>query len=886
MNLTKKYMQYFFNLLIVVSLCLMGPNSALAQSLPQALGEEVSPPLSPDLTWKDLGNIQKNVHGNGQVMALNGTMFESANFNSEKLDSVFEYYSAENLQSLGWEFVGGIGVDLTYVHTSGRYLTVQIAKCEKSGTDFCVNVWQSIDIRGTTAATAPSVAALIAFNKISPTNGAAIPFPSTTYSLLTWGDAQKASTDRYQYCIDETNNSNCDANNWITRNSLYSGGPGEFAVVAGHTYYWQVRLRDADTYANNGTWWSFKVATSYPVVKSILRFIPSSSATTAVASVAFAVTFDSSVTGVDVSDFTLTAVEVTGASVTGIGGSGTTYTVLVNTGTGSGTIRLNVVDDDTIKDSLNRPLGGTGVANGNFNLGELYTFDRTPPTVLSSVPVTPGINLNKITYTVTFSESVTGVTTDDFLLTTTGTVDGATITAVSGSGSVYTVTVKTGTGTGTIRLDVVAANGSILDALINALTVPFSAGTAYTLTRNLEVYSQANTVGRYTLGATQSLRDNFASEDNGPLKVLSMTPTSIMASERVLYKVNGVDTSYSEMMGVPASLVNTTYWFPWYNNVTLDTQLRLANVSGVLVSVHVYVGGVEMTSSGSPFALSASGAGQSVRVSFAGVNNGPVRVVSNVAIVASERVLYKVNGVDTSFTEMMGLPASQLDTTYWFPWYNNVTLDTQLRLANVSGAAASVQVSVGGTPVPGSPFSLTATGAGQSTRVSFAGVNDGPVEVVSTQAIVASERVLYNVNGVDTSYSEMLGLPAGQLTTTYWLPWYNNTTLDTQLRLANVSGSTASVQVFVGGVEMVSSPFSLTAGLSTRVSFTGVNSGPVKIVSNVAIVASERVLYKVNGVDTSFTEMMALPDSQLNSTFWFPWYNNVTLDTQLRFAAP
>ena len=49
------------------------------------------------------------------------------------------------------------------------------------------------------------------------------------------------------------------------------------------------------------------------------------------------------------------------------------------------------------------------------------------------------------------------------------------------------------------------------------------------------------------------------------------------------------------------------------------------------------------------------------------------------ARVAAEGVIYKVNGVNTSFSEMMALPASQLDTTYWLPWYNNVELDTQLR---------------------------------------------------------------------------------------------------------------------------------------------------------------------------------------------------------------
>jgi hypothetical protein len=88
---------------------------------------------------------------------------------------------------------------------------------------------------------------------------------------------------------------------------------------------------------------------------------------------------------------------------------------------------------------------------------------------------------------------------------------------------------------------------------------------------------------------------------------------------------------------------------------------------------------------------------------------------------------------------------------------------------------------------------------------------------------------------------------------------------------------------------MVGSPFTLTAsgdGQSTRVSFAGINSGPVRIVSDVPIVAAERVIYTVNGTRTSFSEMMALPNSQLNTTYWLPWYNNVDLDTQLRFGVP
>ena len=75
-------------------------------------------------------------------------------------------------------------------------------------------------------------------------------------------------------------------------------------------------------------------------------------------------------------------------------------------------------------------------------------------------------------------------------------------------------------------------------------------------------------------------------------------------------------------------------------------------------------------------------------------------------------------------------------------------------------------------------------------------------------------------------------------------------------------------------------------GASTRQSFAAINGGPVKIVSDQKIVAAERVIYRVNGTNTSYSELMALPIHQLDTIYWLPWYNNVDLDTQLRFGVP
>ena len=394
--------------------------------------------------------------------------------------------------------------------------------------------------------------------------------------------------------------------------------------------------------------------------------------------------------------------------------------------------------------------------------------------------------------------------------------------------------------------------------------------------QNLKVFVAGALQESYYVLPHKSTRVSYAGVNKGPVSVASTNNSSILAAERVVYKVNNVPTSFSEMMGLPDSQVDTTYWLPWYNNKDLNTQLRIANVSAADANVQITIGGVSISS----FTLPA---GKSTRKSFPGIDKGAVKIESDQDIVAAERVIYRVNGVDTSFSEMMAMPESQLDTVYWLPWYNSKDLDTQLRIANVSTSDATVHVSIGSTPVTGSPFIIP---VGQSIRKSFPGHDRGPVKIESNVDIVASERVIYKVNNVPVSFSEMMALPNSQLDTTYWLPWYNSKDLNTQLRIANVSGSTATVHIRIRGVEVTGSPFTIPAGASKRLTFPGIDKGPVQIESDVDVVAAERVIYTVNGKPTSFSEMMGLPNHVLDTIYWLPWYNNKELDTQLRFGIP
>jgi hypothetical protein len=221
---------------------------------------------------------------------------------------------------------------------------------------------------------------------------------------------------------------------------------------------------------------SYAIDKTAPTVVSSVR---SGVSPTNAASVNYTVTFSEAVTGVDSADFVLsTTGTLSGASVGTVAGSGSTYTVPVNTGSGSGDLRLDVSVGATVTDSA-----GNSLANRPFTTGESYAIDKTAPTVVSIVRagVSPTYAAS-VNYTVTFSEAVTGVDSADFVLSTTGTISGASVGTVAGSGSTYTVPVNTGTGDGDLRLDVLASAG-ISDMVGNALTIPFTGGESYTVDR-------------------------------------------------------------------------------------------------------------------------------------------------------------------------------------------------------------------------------------------------------------------------------------------------------------------------------------------------------------------------------------------------------------------
>ncbi|MFZ5923061.1 MAG: choice-of-anchor Q domain-containing protein [Chloroflexota bacterium] len=118
-----------------------------------------------------------------------------------------------------------------------------------------------------------------------------------------------------------------------------------------------------------------------PVVQSITR---AEASPTSAAHVDFTVTFSEPVTGVDLADFTLaTTGGVSNPTLSGLSGAGSSYTVTVATGSGNGTIRLDVPATAVVTDLAGNPLDGLP-----FAVGLAYTIDKD--LVFTSASTTDG----------------------------------------------------------------------------------------------------------------------------------------------------------------------------------------------------------------------------------------------------------------------------------------------------------------------------------------------------------------------------------------------------------------------------------------------------------------------------------------------------------------
>ncbi|SIT12263.1 T9SS type B sorting domain-containing protein [Belliella pelovolcani] len=160
----------------------------------------------------------------------------------------------------------------------------------------------------------------------------------------------------------------------------------------------------------------------------------------------------------------------------------------------------------------------------NFNLDH-FTYGPpffpvdTDPTEVTSIFLTgtPPSNANSIVFVVNFSKTALNVSTDDFQLTTTGTVVG-TVSSVSGSGSSYSVTVSGISGDGSLRLDL-RSGTNISNENGNTGTPAFTSGQLHFVSPCFIETFEDETIGSKTFtgnGLTFSLLGNWEVQQETP----------------------------------------------------------------------------------------------------------------------------------------------------------------------------------------------------------------------------------------------------------------------------------------------------------------------------------------------------------------------------------
>jgi hypothetical protein len=174
--------------------------------------------------------------------------------------------------------------------------------------------------------------------------------------------------------------------------------------------------------------------------------------------ITFAVTFSKPVTGFTASDVLFTGSTAGGTLAALVTGSGADYTVAVSGMTTNGTVVASIPAAAAIDAGSQPNAASTSTDN-------TVQFTAGPPTVTinqATGQVDPS-SAASITFTVQFSEPVTGFSATDILFTG-STATGTLVAVVSGTGPLYTVTVTGMTGSGTVVVSIPAAAATDGDA--------------------------------------------------------------------------------------------------------------------------------------------------------------------------------------------------------------------------------------------------------------------------------------------------------------------------------------------------------------------------------------------------------------------------------------
>jgi prepilin-type processing-associated H-X9-DG protein len=419
---------------------------------------------------------------------------------------------------------------------------------------------------------------------------------------------------------------------------------------------------------------------------------------TNVSPITFTLTFSQSVTGL-----AATGLTVTNGTLGTLSGSGTTYAIPVTPSASGVTVTLQVNANAA---------GGNTVSNTAS-----VSYSNTAPTV-AVTPTGTSTTSSPIAFTMTFSESVTGLTTAGL------TVGNGTLGTLAGSGTSWTIPV-TPTAAGAVTLQVNASAAQ--DVFGNYNTVSGTASVNYSVAPVLTSYS-VNGAAAVTTGATIGVGGGYTVTINGSgftgisTTTLSNVQFAGTNALQITFVNDGQITAISPQFTTTHSSTNI--------KVTVGSNSTTSSNGTLVVSGPVFSpttqantvgcgGGYSVTITGNYFTGFTAGGNTAVNPAILFDGYGPATIVS--ATDTSLSVTTQVIPTNTSA---------------------NISVTTNTVSANFSGFTSNIPTVTSVSPttllLAGGPVVITGNYLLGATAVTFGGTNATSFTVNSATQITAT----------------------------------------------------------------------------------------------------------------------------------------------------
>ncbi len=274
---------------------------------------------------------------------------------------------------------------------------------------------------------------------------------------------------------------------------------------------------------------------------------------TAARPVAFTITFDQDVAGLEAADVTVAG--TAGATTATLSGGPRVFIASIPTLPNDGAVDVSV--NAGVASSL---LGSTNTASNTATV----TYDTTGPvaTVNLGTGQTTPASITPVVFAVSFDEDVTGFDGTDIVV---GGSAGATTGVVNGTGADYTITIGTVPNAGTVTLDVNA--GAVTDAPGNASTTTIVANTV-----TFQTVPDAPTNASAGAG-NQSATVSWTAPAN--------TGGTLITGYRIEQSTNGTDwTPATTSTDTTTSTATTTTATGLTNNTAVQFRIAAINTIG------------------------------------------------------------------------------------------------------------------------------------------------------------------------------------------------------------------------------------------------------------------------------------------------------------------